>query len=331
MLSWLWNWWMWSGDNDDDDNDAAIAAEDRFDPDDYKKYHINVQQWSHIVKWDSFKCNTHSFKYRYVHNDTNAKFYNVIDFCKGLEIAHDDILDCNWDSDQVYHLNEIIFHKQKSKRDLNSLGALFATKQGLLKILMRLNFDNKSNALLHLQTEGERDDLRDKIESVLKHVKKLNTNSEKFMVTHETFKNDVGNRFEQFELRLNELDAKLNMLQSAEKLKTTIVTESKNGTVTFPRDITKHQHLAIFSERIDDRIKLAFVLGQERHFRKRKMRFEDDMEVLYDGVHPNPLLAIQCINEKLYDKHYKIRKIAKRVIDVDCTHNVVKEVIQEVL
>ena len=114
MLSWLWNWWMWSGDNDND----AIAAEDRFNADDYKKYHINAQQWSHIVKWDSFKCNTHSFKYRYVHSDTNAKCYNVIDFCKGLEIAHDDILDCNWDGDQVYHLNEIVFHKQRSKRDI---------------------------------------------------------------------------------------------------------------------------------------------------------------------------------------------------------------------
>ncbi|ABL75957.1 38.7 kDa protein [Maruca vitrata nucleopolyhedrovirus] len=323
MLSWLWNWWMRSGDSYDS------IVDSRFNSDDYKKYHVNAHQWSHIVKWDSFKCNTHSFKYKYVHSDSNTKHYNVIDFCKGLEIAHDDILDCNWDDDQVHHLNEIVLHVPKSKRDISSLGALFATKQGLLEILMRLNFANKSAALLHIQTEGERDDLRDKIESVLKHVKKLNTNSENFMVTHETFKNEVGNRFEQFESRLHELDAKLNTLQSVETA--VVASENNYGRVTFPRDITKHQHLAVFSERINDHIKLAFVLGQERHFRKRKMRFEDDMEVLYDGVHPNPLMAIQCINEKLYDKNYKIRKIAKRVIDVDCTPNVVREVIQEVL
>ncbi|AGA16168.1 hypothetical protein [Thysanoplusia orichalcea nucleopolyhedrovirus] len=328
MMSWIWNWWMRSSD----DNNKNYQ-ETNFNPEDYKKYNINAQQWSHIVSWDSFKCNTHTFKFRYVCNNANEKYYNVTDFCKGLEIVHDDILDCDWDSDQVYHLNEIIFNKQKSKRDVNSLGALFATKRGLINILTQVNFANKSDVLLHIQTEGERDDLRDKIESVLKHVKRLNANSEKFMVNHETFKNEATNRFEQFELRLHELDVKLNALQSAETVKTAVLeaAANKNNTITFPRDITKHQHLAVFSERMDNRIKIAFVLGQQRHFRKRKMDYEDDMEMLFEGVHGNPLLAIHRITEKLYDRHYKIRKIAKRVIDVDCSPNVVKEVIQEVL
>ncbi|USC25865.1 hypothetical protein [Palpita vitrealis nucleopolyhedrovirus] len=339
MLSWLWSWWINSicvDDNisnvDDDEHDI-----NKFDVNDYRKYNIIGQQYSHIIKWDSFKFSTHSFKYRYVHGDAYRfapanKFYNVIDFCKGLEIAFANVLECNWSIDEIYHLNKIIFNKPDvGERDVNSLGALFATKAGLVKFLMTLNFKDKTETLMHIQIESERDNLQDKIESVLKHVKQLNENSEKFIITHETFKDNVTHKFEQFELRLHELDAKLNVLQSAENLKTAIVDAENNKTVTYPRDVTKHQHLAVFSERVANGLKVAFVSGQERHFRKRKMQFEDNMDVLYEGVHPNPTMAIQCINEKLYDKRYKVRKLNKRTIDVNCTANIIKDVIQEVL
>lgn len=81
------------------------------------------------------------------------------------------------------------------------------------------------------------------------------------MVIYEMFKNEVGNRFEQFELCLYEFDVKFNMLQLVEKLKIVVVVESKNGMVMFLCDIIKYQYLVVFLECIDDCIKFVFVLG----------------------------------------------------------------------
>ncbi|ANF29773.1 38.7k protein [Catopsilia pomona nucleopolyhedrovirus] len=376
MLSWLWNWWWWSDDycdaqsmnnNDDDDDNVEDNilhknVNGEFNYEDYKKYSINVvdkQTSSHFIKWDTFKCGSkYNFNYRYI-DKNQEKYYNIIDFCKGLKIKHDDVLDCSWNDDEhVYYLDEIIFNKKRHGSDNiapASLGSLFATQEGLRNVLIQFNFAHKNRVLWRIQTaadiyNGIDDDndndykhknLRDKIDSVLEHVQKLNANSEKFLQNHELFKNKVNDKFEQFEERLHELNVKLNTIQSAENVKMCLRNKSAvasssspiNTSVVFPRDTTKHQHLAVFSERNDDGLNttLAFVSGQEQHFRKRKLRYEDTMETLYDGVHPNPLLAIQCINEHLYDKNYKIKKLARRVIDVNCNFDAIKEIVQNVL
>lgn len=305
----------------------------------YPDYNFNNYNASNLILWQNFNCANYNFNYRYIFikNVVKEKCYNIMDYCKGLKIDYDDCLDCHKNVAEVYHLDDIICkHLNNFKRNFVELnGALFATKQGLIKILFKLNFDHKHEVLFSIKTENlvECDDMRDKIESVLKHVTRLNENSEKFIHNHDTFKNDVNHKFEQFEIRLNELDTKLNTLQSSEKLKTSLQQlNSKNkNCVTFPQDVTKHQHLAVFSESFNDRVKLAFVSGQEQHFRKRKLQYENNMETLYDDVHPNPLLAIQCITENFYNKKYKIKKLNKRQLDVNCNVDVVKEIVNQIL
>jgi Protein of unknown function (DUF3627) len=320
MFEWFWKLWN-DGGNVEDHNS-------------FNRYNIPVmdKHKSHLIKWSTFECMNYNFNYRYVINQNNIKCFNIIDFFKGLNVNHDCVYDCDWNDNEIYHLNEIIFPKSNSDRSLESLGSLFATQKGIANILKKLQFENKIEVIMNLMRvhNVERDHLHDKIETVLKHVRNLNENSEKFLECHETFKTEVSTKFANFETRLNELNTKLNTIQTAEKIKN-IVHQHVRDQVMFPRDITKHQRLAVFSERVDDHTRLAFVSGQESHFRKRKAQFEDDMEVLYDDVHPNPLLAIHCISENFYNKNYKVNKLGKRVINVNCDVNVAKNIVHEVV
>jgi putative AlgH/UPF0301 family transcriptional regulator/chaperonin cofactor prefoldin len=158
--------------------------------------------------------------------------------------------------------------------------------------LHQLPFANKDDVLMAIKTDKGCDDVREKIESVLKHIKTLNANSDKFINAHKSFKQEVGARFEQFEQRLQTLDTKLNTLQCAAP------TQAVPG-VVFPRDVTKHQHLAVFMGRVEEQgsTQIAFARGQDEHFRKRKLEFEDDMDTMFEGVHPNPLMAVHCLAE----------------------------------
>jgi hypothetical protein len=336
MFDWLWKWWL----DDNGDNNNNNDDEENFNDfeDDQNGYDFNMYKAptldkhpSHLLKWQTFKCVNYNFNYRYLMNQNNVKCYSIVDFFKGIMIKLDNIHDCDWNEEEIYHLNEIIFNK-KTEKTMNTLGSLFTTQKGLVNILKGLHFAHKIEVVLSLMNDYvQPDDLRDKIENVLQNVRKLNMNSEKFIESHETFKNEVNMKFTHFDTRLNELSSKLNIMKSSEKLKTTIQQNQQRNRVIFPKDITKHQHLAVFSERVDDHTKLAFISGQETHFRKRKAQFENDMELLYNAVHPNPLLAIQCINENFYSKNYKVIKLGKRMIHVNCDVGVAKSIVNETL
>ncbi|AKN81013.1 hypothetical protein [Lonomia obliqua multiple nucleopolyhedrovirus] len=347
MFNWFWKLWLWS--SSDTVEGGGIKNHNN---------HYN-NKFTHIIKWKTFQCCTYKFDYKHVFNNKNVIFYNILDYLMGLKITREHISNVNWNDNEILHLNDVIFtstnhnNNNNNRNKQDNLSSLYGSKQKLVGILQNLNFEHKNKVLLHIMgkkfgdDDNKQDDIHDKIETVLQHVKKLNNNSEKFMLGHEMFKNEVHDKFKQFETRFQDLDAKLNVIQSAEELKHSLqqhycnnncINNSDNDNdgkrrVMFPRDITKHQHLAVFSERINDHTKLAFVSGQEYHFRKRKLQYEEDgnMETLYDDVHPNPLLAIQCINENFYEKNYKINKLAKRLINVNCDSAVAKSIVNECL
>ncbi|AUF81656.1 ac13 [Malacosoma neustria nucleopolyhedrovirus] len=94
--------------------------------------------------------------------------------------------------------------------------------------------------------------------------------------------------------------------------------ETNLVTVRLPRNVSKHQHLAIFAKPIDDcaNTKVAYLFGQKKHFQNRKRKFQD-MELVYESVHPNPQMAIHVINEELEMESFNCVKRARSVYEVD--------------
>ncbi|QDL57000.1 38.7KDA [Dione juno nucleopolyhedrovirus] len=335
MFNWMFNWWNRGGEQNN-----AVAAD--FDEQPYKRYTVDRYMHSDVVRRAQFKCHPFAFEFRYVLNNNDdddeyaGRCCNVMDFCKGLKINHNLLIRCNFDSKHVRHLNEWTFGPTSpAEMDSQSLsmGSLFATKHGLLHLLQQLPFARKDKVLAAIEKmDNTHDNVCDRIETVLKHVKTLNTNSDKFISAHESFKQEIGARFEQFEQRLQTLDTKFNALQC-----TTLRASSSSSAapgVVFPRDTSKHQHLAVFMGRAADErdsTQIAFVRGQEGHFRKRKLEFEDDMDIMFEGVHPNPLLAVHCIREELASSGYKMRRLSKKAIEVKCTVNVAKDIVRKAI
>nr|WUR10859.1 38.7K [Calliteara abietis nucleopolyhedrovirus] len=125
-------------------------------------------------------------------------------------------------------------------------------------------------------------------------------------------------------------------------------------TVKFPRDVSKHPRLAVFVRSVgnksvdnndnsvvdrvnnfehnnngdDQVVQLAFLSGQQRNFNVRKRPYRH-MEQLYDVVHPNPVMAIQCINEELRSRNYKFTKKRGRLFEVECDLATLKAFIDE--
>ncbi|BAE72429.1 ORF140 peptide [Hyphantria cunea nucleopolyhedrovirus] len=329
MFNWILSWWdNVSGEQQQQQQQHPPA---KFDDQAYKQYAVNKRAHSDLVRWDVFRCYPFAFKFRYVtDNSSNDRCCSVVDFCKGLEINHDLLLKCNFDHQHVLHLDELMFNAPRVKAvAADIVGSLFATKQGLLQLLQQLPFVNKDDVLLAIRTDKgyDRDDVRDKIEAVLKHIKTLTANSDKFISAHKSFKLEVGARFEQFEQRLESINTKVNALQAP-----TQTTEAPVS-VVFPRDVTKHPHLAVFMGRAEEtgNTQIAFARGQENHFRRRKLEFEDNMDVMFEGVHPNPLLAMQCIKEEFYNSGHKIRRLSKKVIEVKCAVNVAKDIVKKAI
>lgn len=316
MFNWISEWWAGA------DKQQHLVAEE-FDEQAYKQYTIDRHAHSDLVRWDVFRCYPFVFKFRYVVDDSTGRCCSVVDFCKGLEISHDLLLECSFDRHHVKSLNELVLGVTRT--DDNSLGSLFATKHGLILILQQLPFVNKEDVLMAIKTDKgyDRDDTRDKIEAVLKHVKALTDNSDKFINAHKSFKQEVSARFGQFEQRLDALDTRISALHAN--------VQAAPG-VVFPRDVTKHPHLAVFMSVKDvGNTQIAFARGQEEHFRKRKLEFEDDMDVAFEGVHPNPTMAVHCIREEFVNSGYKIRRLSKKVMEVKCTMNVAKDIIKRAI
>lgn len=303
---------------------AGLVAGQRrvaFDEQAYERY---AGGHSELVRRDAFRCHPFAFEFRYVADASLGRCCSVVDFCKGLRVAHELMLRCSFDRQHVRHLDELLLGAPPAPTD--SVGGLFASKHGLVQLLQQLPIVAKEDVLLAVKTDKgfDRDDVRDKIETVLKHIKTLNSNSAKFVGAHKAFKREVGARFEQFEQRLHSLDSKLNALRAP--------APGAPG-VVFPRDVTKHPHLAVFMGPVAERgsTQIAFARGQEEHFRKRKLEFEDDMDVMFEGVHPNPLLAVHCIKEKFASSGYKLRRVSKRVIEVKCSVDAAKDIVKKAI
>ncbi|AHD25624.1 ac13 [Choristoneura murinana nucleopolyhedrovirus] len=316
MFTWMFGGW-WSSV----DKRRPVNAE--FDEQAYQRYVIDRHAHSDLVRWDVFCCYPFAFKFRYVTDDTSNRCFSVVDFCKGLKISHDLLQRCSFDRQHVRHLNELVFGAPPAETD--SVGSLFATKHGLIQLLQQLPVATKEDVLMAIKTDKgyAREDMRDKIEAVLDQIKTLNANSDKFISAHKSFKHEVGARFEQFEQRLNALDSKITAHAT---------TQAAPG-VVFPRDVTKHPHLAVFMSRAEEtgNTQIAFARGQENHYRKRRLEFEDDMDVMFEGVHPNPLLAVHCIREEFANSGHKIRRLSKKVIEVKCTLNAAKDIIKKAI
>ncbi|AAP29806.1 unknown [Choristoneura fumiferana multiple nucleopolyhedrovirus] len=317
MFTWMFGGW-WSG------ADKQLRLNAEFDEQAYKRYAVDRHAHSDLVRWDVFRCYPFAFKFRYVTDDSANRCCSVVDFCKGLKISHDLLLRCSFNRQHVRHLNELVLGAPPAETD--SFGSLYATKHGLLQFLQQLPLDAKEDVLLAIKTDKgyDRDDMRDKIETVLKHIKTLNANSDKFISAHKSFKHEVCVRFEQFEQRLDALDSKINAPPASTQGAPVVV---------FPRDVTKHPHLAVFMSRAEDtgNTQIAFARGQEEHFRKRKLEFEDDMDTMFEGVHPNPLLAVHCIKEEFANSGYKMRRLSKKVIEVKCTVNAAKDIVKKAI
>lgn len=315
MFKWMSEWWGGA--------DEQLPVTQEFDEKAYKRYTVDLHAHSDLVRWDVFRCYPFVFKFRYVVDDSTERCCSVVDFCKGLEISHDLLLRCNFDRHHIRSLNELVLGAAPT--DADSVGSLFATKHGLIILLQQLPFVNKKDVLLAIKTDKgyERDDTRDKIEAVLKHIKALTDNSDKFITAHKSFKQEVSARFGQFEQRLDALDTRISALHAN--------AQAAPG-VVFPRDVTKHPHLAVFmSAKNVGNTQIAFTRGQEEHFRKRKLEFAEDMDVAFEGVHPNPMMAVHCIREEFANSRYKMRRLSKRVIEVECDINVAKDIVKKAI
>ncbi|QEI03700.1 hypothetical protein [Rachiplusia nu nucleopolyhedrovirus] len=100
-------------------------------------------------------------------------------------------------------------------------------------------------------------------------------------------------------------------------------------TVRFPRDSSKHPRLAVYAKELDANCtEIAFLSGQSRRHRTLKRKY-DDMELIYDDIHPNPQLAILCFNEELDMKSLKFRKKNRRLMQVDCSLATARSFIHE--
>jgi predicted DNA-binding protein YlxM (UPF0122 family) len=150
------------------------------------------------------------------------------------------------------------------------------------------------------------------------------------VVINDKLLHDQINRMEEFCIKI---DKKLNLLEANEKKKI-FLRNRHERIVRLPHDTSKHPRLAVYSESVDENTtKIAFVTGQTQNFRKRKLPFDEDdnMELVFDEVHGNPLLAIQCINEHFNNNNYNVQKRAKRMLQVDCEMDTAKKIVSQVL
>nr|AGE61396.1 38.7K protein [Chrysodeixis chalcites nucleopolyhedrovirus]AGE61846.1 38.7K protein [Chrysodeixis chalcites nucleopolyhedrovirus] len=99
--------------------------------------------------------------------------------------------------------------------------------------------------------------------------------------------------------------------------------------VRFPRDSSKHPRLAVFVKSLENNsTQIAFLSGQSKRHRAMKRKYSD-MELVYDSIHPNPQLAMLCLNEELDMKNFNYKKKTRRTLQVESSVETVKSFIFE--
>ncbi|AAQ88176.1 38.7K [Ectropis obliqua nucleopolyhedrovirus] len=107
-------------------------------------------------------------------------------------------------------------------------------------------------------------------------------------------------------------------------------TSMQYQTVKFPKNPAKFPRLVVFlkSNKSNNGSTMVFLCGQQKSICSRKRKYED-MEIVYDSVHPNPLMAIHCIDEELSNKNYNYVKQNKRKYQLDMSVDAAKSFINE--
>ncbi|UJZ89079.1 38.7k [Erannis ankeraria nucleopolyhedrovirus] len=273
------------------------------------------------------------------------------------------------DDRYVKSLNTIVFKNNVAQDSNQAGNVKCINKTGAFQLLNNINFENKAEFIAYLSENFKNLESKlttnksssvcidEKLSKVLTAIETIKKDNVSLLDHNELFKNQVFNKFGAFEKRFNEqiveLDKKICLYDNVEQLynklrtfhKSKEITGSfsnlsflsdtahnnddyKYETVKFPRDSSKYPRLAVYVKSNEQGTDLAFLAGQQKNMRARKRKYQD-MELVYDAVHPNPLLALHCIDEELENKNFKYCKKSKRVYCIDSDIDTVKSFINE--
>nr|QIT08169.1 38.7K [Lymantria dispar multiple nucleopolyhedrovirus] len=104
------------------------------------------------------------------------------------------------------------------------------------------------------------------------------------------------------------------------------------ATVKFPRDATKHPWLAVLAKEVwrDGAVATEIAFATSRAAASSRKRKYSDMSLIYQGVHPNPQLAVCCITEEWQERGLSFSKRARQpVYLVDSNIQKVKSAVYE--
>ncbi|AUV65276.1 38.7K [Alphabaculovirus myunipunctae] len=348
LFEYLINWWCGGvGDNrrvddDDDDDDAKFSYI-------FKKKRIEFN--------DQFDFTIH-----YLHKN-NDIWLNGKSFARGIGYADGaEAVRCCVDDKYKQNLNRLIFNKIAAGGDGEQTSCVCINKHGVLQLIDHTEFDGKAEFTAWLidsvfrQLENRPSPLDEKLGKVLVAVDNIQKHN--FA---------VDERFEKFDRRIAELNDRMRAYENVESLYKRLREHHRNAIdedggggggggvidrrmsflsssaingaggvvgnrcelVRYPRDTTKHPRLSVFVRNLDDeKTQVAFLTAQQKRHRTLKRRYAD-MEMIYDSVHPNPQMALQCIDEELNMKNFDYHKTTRHRMNINCSVDTVKSFIQE--
>ena len=290
--------------------------------------------YSYIFKTLKVDCDDFNFNIRYLYKEKQM-WIVLADLVPGLKCERfiDTILaDC---SQHIKPLNELLFSKIETVDRIKCID-----RTGVMKLLKR-HVDNR-----HIVEWFERNVYNESVDTakVLMNLEKQNDILINKLMGFEskiaeldkkiTFHDNISSLYDNLcEYHKKKTDTSLVLPSSSSSSSFLFLNNENTATVRLPRNVSKHQHLAIFAKPTDEctaNTKVAYLYGQKRHFQNRKRKFQD-MELVYESVHPNPQMAIHVINEELEMKSFNCVKRARTVYEVDQELDTVKSFINEIV
>jgi prophage antirepressor-like protein len=297
------------------------------------------------------------FTIHYLYNEeiwlAANSFASGIGFADPDEAVSTCVVDCYKRS-----LNQLVFNSDQEA------SVVCINKHGVLQLLDHIDFECKAeftawlieNVYCELEGKFVPSPLDEKLNKVLAAVDGIQRHNVDAAETNERFKAQVIER-------VAELNAKMSMYENVDDLYRRLrehhrtvrpaddqrrmsfmsssschpqeaatgsgnVETSRYENVRFPRDVTKHPRLSVFVEPHGDSTHVAFVASQQKRHGALKRKY-NDMEMIYDSVHPNPQMAMQCIDEELNMKNFDYIKTTRRRMKINCNVDTVKSFIQE--
>lgn len=264
-------------------------------------------------------------------------------------------------------INELVFNNINVDENNDSL--MCVNKHGVLQLLDHLDFKNKAEftawiieeVFVELENKFLPSPVDEKLNKVLDAVDTIKQHNDQVSRTNTEFKDQVIERFEWFNAQISKLDNKITALNDVDELykrlqdhhtknnfkndrsifscsSNTITTagaaaesdDDNNAAryVRFPRNTSIRPRLSVFVKPVADGTELAFVTAQQRNHKALKRKY-NDMEMIYDSVHPNPQMAVHCINEELVNKRIRHLKFSRRQMHVYGSVDTVKSFINE--